>query len=163
MLNSKPLVFDWVFWFQWLMATSLGWVLGRFLLPNLAFVIIGVALGVLQWITLQQRLRHAWRWIVATAVGWSLGSGIILFFMPNVMDFIAGVVIGITTGTAQWMILRREIHWAGWWIVINVVAWTTGLALLPGILLTGILAGLVTGTALALLFQAPKLPDSLEE
>ena len=145
------------------MATSLGWVLGRFLLPNLAFVIIGVALGVLQWITLQQRLRHAWRWIVATALGWSLGSGIILFFMPNVMDFIAGVVIGITTGTAQWMILRREIHWAGWWIVINVVAWTTGLALLPGILLTGILAGLVTGTALALLFQAPKLPDSLEE
>jgi hypothetical protein len=156
MASSKSPTFDWAFWFQWLMATSLGWVLGRFLLPNLAFVIIGVALGVLQWITLQQRLRHAWRWIVATAVGWSLGSGIILFFMPNVMDFIAGVVIGITTGTAQWLILRREFYWAGWWIVINVVAWTTGLALLPGILLTGVVAGFVTGTAIALLSQNPK-------
>lgn len=137
------------------MATSLGWVLGRFLLPNLAFVIIGVALGIFQWIILQQRLRDAWQWILATALGWSFGSIIVMFFMPNAMDFIAGVVIGITTGTAQWLILRKEFYWAGWWIVINVVAWTTGLALLPGILLTGVVAGLVTGTAIALLSQNP--------
>lgn len=154
--NSKSLNFDWAFWFQWLMATALGWVLGRFLLPNLAFVIIGVALGIFQWIILQQRLRDAWQWILATILGWTFGSILIMFFMPNVMDFIAGVVIGITTGTAQWLILRREFYWAGWWIVINVVAWTTGLAFLPGILLTGVVAGIVTGTAIALLSQNPK-------
>lgn len=148
--------FDWALCFQWLMATTVGWVLGRFLLPNLAFITIGIGLGVLQWLILQYRIKHAQQWILATIFSWTLGSSVILFLMPDVNDFIAGLVIGVATGTGQWLVLRRELHWAGWWIPINVVAWTTGMALLPGVILTGIMAGLVTGIAIELLLRTPR-------
>ena len=154
----KILSFDWVLFFLWLMATTLCWVLGRFLLPNLAFVTIGLALGILQWLVLQRRINNAWQWIIATTIGWVLGSTIILSLAPEVMDFLAGVIMGVTTGTAQWLILRREVNWAGWWIVINVVGWTTGMGLLPGVMLTGVMAGVVTGIALMLLLAYPKPP-----
>jgi hypothetical protein len=149
-------IFDWVLWFQWIMATALGWILGRFLLPNLAIVAIGVALGILQWLVLQHRIQNAWRWIPATFLGWVLGSTLILAAPSQGVDFFAGMILGITIGVAQWLILRREVHWAGWWIVINVVAWTTGMALLPGLLSTGAMAGALTGIALELLLRYPK-------
>ncbi|HLE14729.1 MAG TPA: hypothetical protein VI776_08275 [Anaerolineales bacterium] len=36
--------FDWALVFLWMMATTLGWVLGRTLLPNLAIIVTGPAL-----------------------------------------------------------------------------------------------------------------------
>jgi hypothetical protein len=148
--------FDGALWFQWIMATTVGWVLGRFLLPNISFLVIGVAIGILQWFVLQHRIRKAWQWILATSTGWMLGALVILIVLPAGMDFLAGVAAGLATGTAQWLILRHEIQWAGWWIIINVVAWTTGMALLPGILLTGTMVGAITGIALVLLLRFPK-------
>ena len=156
MSEQKIASFDWALWFFWMMATSVGWVLGRFLLPNLAFVTIGIGLGVLQWLVLQPRIRNAWQWMLATTLGWTMGSMLVLTVIPDGMDFIAGAIIGLSTGTAQWLVLRNELHWAGWWIVISVVAWTTGMSLLPGVLLTGVMAGLVTGIALELLLRYPK-------
>jgi hypothetical protein len=156
MSEPKFIEFDWAFWFQWIMATTLGWILGRFLLPNLAFVVIGIALGILQWFVLQARIHKAWQWIVATIVGWTAGSTLVLFLAVDSMEFLAGVLLGCTVGTAQWLILRKEVHWNGWWIIINVVAWTTGMALLPGLLSTGAMIGAITGLALGLLLQYPK-------
>jgi hypothetical protein len=37
-----------------------------------------------------------------------------------------GIVLGLTTGAAQWLILRRELNWAGWWIALSVMGWVTG-------------------------------------
>lgn len=155
MSGPKFIDFDWAFWFQWIMATTLGWILGRFLLPNLAFVMIGITMGILQWFVLRGHIHKAWRWIIATVFGWTAGSTLILFLVADGMEFLAGVILGITVGTAQWLILRREFHWHGWWIVINVVAWTTGMALLPGLLSTGAMIGAITGIALGLLLQFP--------
>jgi hypothetical protein len=162
MPETKTLSLDWALWFLWIMATTIGWVLGRFLLPNLTFVTIGIGLAVLQWLVLQHRIRKAWRWIIATTLGWLLGSTLILVSLPEGMDFLAGVIIGVTTGTAQWLVLRREIYWAGWWIVISVIAWTTGMALLPGVMLTGVMAGAITGLALILLIRFPKPAENIQ-
>jgi len=162
MSEAKTFSLDWALWFLWIMATTLGWVLGRFLLPNISFVTIGIGMGVLQWLVLQHRLRKAWRWIIATTLGWLLGSTLILASLPEGMDFLAGVIIGITTGTAQWLVLRREFYWAGWWIVISVIAWTTGMALLPGVMLTGVMAGAITGLALILLIRFPKPAENIQ-
>ena len=159
--EPKNIELDWAFWFQWIMATTLGWVLGRFLLPNLAFVLIGITLGVLQWFVLQHRIQKAWRWILATMAGWTVGSTLVVFLAADGMEFFAGVILGVTVGTAQWLILRKEFHWHGWWIIINVVAWTTGMALLPGLLSTGAMIGAITGIALGLLLQFPK-PAQIE-
>jgi hypothetical protein len=138
------------------MATTLGLILGRLLFPNLSIVTIGLALGVLQGFILQHRIRDPWRWILATTLGWAVGAVILLLTLPNGMDFIAGVVMGLTTGTAQWLILRREVNWAGWWIALNIVGWSTGMGLLPGFLLTGVMAGAITGFAIELLLRYPK-------
>jgi hypothetical protein len=156
MAIKKTFELDWALWFQWIMATTLGWVLGRFLLPNLASVTIGIALGILQWFILQHRIGNAWRWILATTIGWSLGTAVLLSLGPAEMDFTAGVILGATTGTAQWLILRRELFWSPWWIIINIVAWTTGMAFLPGLILTGVAVGALTGFALVLLMRFPK-------
>lgn len=162
MPEQKTLSLDWALWFLWIMATTLGWILGRFLLPNLAFVTVGIGLAILQWLVLQHRIRKSWRWMVATALGWLLGSTLILAFPPEGMDFLAGIIIGITTGTAQWLVLRSELDWAGWWIVISVVAWTTGMALLPGVMLTGVMAGAISGLALILLIRFPKSAENTQ-
>jgi hypothetical protein len=145
-------------WFLWIMATSVGWVLGRLLLPNLALVTVGLAIGILQWFVLQRRFKKAWQWILATTAGYTLGSLLSNAAIPQGMDFLAALLIGLTTGLAQWFILKREVQWAGWWIVINIIAWTTGLAFLPGLFSTGAMVGLITATALALLLNVPKRP-----
>lgn len=145
------------------MATTLGWVLGRFVLPNLAFATIGIALGILQWFILQHHIHRAYWWIIATTVGFLIGSTLLISLLPEGMDFLAGAILGVTTGTGQWLVLRRAVYWSGWWIVINVVAWTTGMALLPGILLTGVVVGVITGIAMELLLRSPKLVIELQE
>lgn len=81
---------------------------------------------------------------------------LLLIVIPNSIEFVAGLVVGLTTGIAQWLILRHEVYWAGWWIIINVVGWTTGMALLPGFLLTGAMTGAITGFAMELLLRYPK-------
>jgi hypothetical protein len=145
-----------VLWFEWIMATSVGWVLGRLLLPNLALVTTGLAIGILQWFILQRCIKRAWQWILATTVGWTAAAAINLVALPQGMDFLAGLLVGLSVGIAQWLILRHVVQWAAWWIAINVIAWTTGLAFLPGLISTGALVGLITATALGLLLNVPK-------
>ena len=150
---SKILSFDWALLFFWIMATTWGWLLGNLLLSGLALVTSGLFVGLFQWLVLQGRLLRAWRWIIATSAGWLAGYLTTLFLLPQELE---GLAIGLTTGIAQWMILRREFQWAGWWIIFSTIGWTTGLTLLPGILLTGTMAGALTGICLEVLLRLPK-------
>jgi hypothetical protein len=153
---SKILSFDWALLFFWMMATALGWFLGGLILPGLSFVTSGLLIGFLQWMVLQGRIRSPWRWMVATAAGWTVGYLITFFGIPQQFSFANGLVIGLTTGIAQWVVLRHEVHWAGWWIIFSIIAWITGLALFPGALLSGTMAGILTGLALEILLRYPQ-------
>jgi Na+/citrate or Na+/malate symporter len=156
--------FDSAFWFQWIVATTLGWLLGGYLLANLPILPGGIGAGALQWPILYRRVPRAWRWPVATALGWLAGALLLLFTVPaDLNPWLAGLVIGPIVGLGQWLILRSEVHWAGWWVIISTVAWTTGLLLVPGALSTGSLAGAITGVALMLLFRAPKHEAPVQE
>jgi hypothetical protein len=154
---------DWAFWFQWIMVTTVGWILAGALFSGIAFFAAGFTVGTLQWFVLQYRIARAWRWILASVSGWAAGALFAFFFTQGGVDFQSSLIIGLATGTAQWLVLREELHWAGWWIPINVVAWTTGLALLPGLLSTGALAGAVTGIALMLLLPYPKVGERVSQ
>ena len=125
------------------------------LLSGIGLVPSGVAIAFLQWLVLKQHIPKAWRWIVVSAIGWSLGWGISLFAYSLDLDFMSGMVIGFTTGAAQWLILRGEIRWSGWWIAVSTVAWAVGISVLPGIMLPGTMAGLITGIGLELLLRNP--------
>jgi hypothetical protein len=65
------------------------------------------------------------------------------------------MMIGFTTGAAQWFILRGEIRWSGWWIAVSAVAWAVGISVLPGVMLPGTMAGLIIGIGLELLLRDP--------
>ena len=147
--------FDWARWFQWVMGTTLGWLLGSFILPGIGFLACGIAIACFQWLVLIRHISFPWRWALASSAGWFAGWLAGLAFAPGDSNFLAAALLGLTTGFAQWLILRREVQWSGWWIVVSVIAWTTGLVFLPGIFLSGMMAGVVTGTALELLLLYP--------
>jgi hypothetical protein len=144
------------------MATSLGWVLSQLLLPSIGPVIAGFAIGIMQWFVLRDRIRKSWRWSLATGFGWAIGVGFVLFAIPDEYSFPFGIIVGSTTGIAQWLILRREIYYSGWWILISIIAWFTGLSMVPGLLTTGTLAGLLTGIAIELLLRNTKPTSNLQ-
>jgi hypothetical protein len=151
--HQKSASFDWAFWFLWIMATAWGWILGSFFAPGVSLVATGIATGVLQWLVLKQRIPRAFRWIPATAIGWTVGGAIGSLVLPAESGILSAIFLGTATGLAQWVILRQEVHWAGWWPVVSAVAWMTGLTLFPAPLLVGVMPGALTGIALALLMR----------
>ena len=163
------LSFDWALFYYWLMATTGGWVLGWLLLPAIPVVTAGVGAAVMQCFVLFRRIPRAWRWILASAIGWLAGLVVVIPVVPPGMGFLSGAVMGVTTGTAQWVLLRRQVHWAGWWIVISSLAWSAALSLapdsgsnaLPPLVLSGVTVGVVTGIALSLLSNFQRAPEEM--
>jgi hypothetical protein len=153
---SKILSFDWALWFFWIMATALGWFLGGLISSPLTLVISGSLVGIFQWLVLQGRINRPWRWIFASFCGWTIGYFISFYGAFREFDLFDGAIIGLAVGIAQWMILRSELRWTGWWIIFSIVGWTTGLTLLPGAIITGTMAGVLTGIALEILLRYPR-------
>ncbi len=156
------LEFDWALVFYWMMATTSGWLFGWLLWPPIALVTAGVLAGAVQCVVLLHRIRRAWRWILATTIGWLAGTAMVLISAGS--GAFAGLAIGAFTGVAQWLLLRREVHWAGWWIVISALAWATSLSLapnpesvlLPRVVLSGVMPSVMTGITLELLLRNRK-------
>lgn len=162
--KQSILTFDWALLTYWMLATTSGWLLGWLLLPVVALVTAGVSAGVMQWLVLYRRIPRAWQWILATAAGWLGGLAIMIAAIPPGLGALSGTVLGTTTGIMQWILLRRQVRWAGWWIAVSALAWATGLSLapasgtavLPRIVLSGVMPSVMTGITLGLLLQYPK-------
>ena len=142
------------------MATTLGWFVGGIIASPLSIVISGFLVGIFQWLVLQGRIAHPWRWIFSSFCGWTIGYFIIFSGALREFELFDGAIIGLTVGIAQWVVLRSELHWAGWWIIFSVIGWTTGLTLLPSLINTGTMAGVLTGFALEVLFRHPRLKEA---
>ena len=111
---------------------------------SLLCVWIGAGLGAGQAIVLSKGVgfaRTGW-WVLAASAGSLLGMLIVVGLSTSVypaaeavgsfqLDVLGPAVIFGVMGLVQWMILRREVAQAGWWIVASVVS--------------GIVAGLVAG------------------
>ena len=144
---------DWALWFYWIMATTVGWILGSLFFSALPLVFSGVAVAGLQWAVLVQRMHKPWRWALLSAIGWIVGYILSIVLIPADFGFLVGPVLGGILGVAQWSLLRQQLEWAGWWIPISILAWTTGLTVIPGFLTSGALPGTLTGLALVILFR----------
>jgi hypothetical protein len=114
-------------------------------------LIEGSVVGTAQWLVLRQALPGVrWRsWVLVTALGacvaWTLGmipstvmslggdtgaaapemSDIAIYGLATLMGFVLGPILG----TPQWLVLRRHVRKAGWWILANAVAWAFGMAI----------------------------------
>ena len=158
------LTFDWALLFYWMMATTAGWLFGWLLWPPIALVVAGVTAGLVQCLVLFRRIPKAWHWLLATAIGWLGGLAIVLVVVPMGMGALSGLIVGSITGLAQWVLLQRQLRWAGWWIAMSAVAWAMGLSLapspeavlLPRVVLSGTMASVISGITLELLLRNRK-------
>jgi hypothetical protein len=153
MADTKSDSMDWALWFYWIMATTLGWLAGIALGGAIPVVASGVAIGAFQWSILYKRIHKAWRWLIFSSLGWIIGYILFIVFFSKNMGSLIGVILGGMVGVFQWYILRTEVYWAGWWVIISMMAWTTGLSLIPGLLTSGALPGALTGLVLVILFR----------
>jgi hypothetical protein len=193
-------------WCAWVALTTVGWLLGSLVVLMVqmwttgaadAFVrslvgsallggIVGLAVGVAQWLVLRREQDGTQSWIAvnvaAWAVAWAIGQAItdsmlddywLLGLVPG------GLLLAVIVGVSQWLALRRCAQRASWWLPASLIGWSvTGIACMyggAGLLAIGLaafvgpvawliaavpgaFAGLVTGTALMRLRAKPTRP-----
>ena len=188
----------WSFWFQWVLTNMVGGVVGFFVglfvgwlavqwtntIGSIGLAVFGAVFGAvvgsLQWWVLRKRLSQARWWILATVL-----VSAILFSTAEVLSnaasdvvsntVIQGVVIssliGLVIGSAQWLVLRKQLSQSHWWILASVLGITATLFaifyssrfeqisiwdLILGLLgISGIIYGVITGFALVWLLRQP--------
>jgi hypothetical protein len=124
--------------------------IGLGLLMVASGAIEGIVVGGAQWWAVQSALPEINRksWVAATLIGalvaWSFGSIPTTMMSMNAdaagtpaaepdtisMLLLAGVMgalLGIVLALAQWIVLRRTVHNAWWWLPANSVAWLFGM------------------------------------
>lgn len=183
---------------QWVVFTILGSSLGS-LIANAAarpmpddltqivgWTVAGICVGAAQWVVLRRQLRAARWWVLGSAVGWLLGTvlfvpgGTFLYFLVALLTggnphFFSGpdngLAVGLSVGFVQWLLLRRELTGAGWWVVATALAWTlfyipqdSGPASINAAIVLGILSGSLTGIVLVWKIGKPSgsMPTAVE-
>lgn len=169
----------WLTLLTWTAATCAGFAV--VLLPGIPdFLRILIALflmGSLQGLVLRRFWRDTLRWTLATAAG--LFCGFYLSARFVLLDLYLGMspeagqldnlfvysTLGAVFGLFQWLVLRRHVQNAYWWIVVNMLAWTAGGLMFRGdsmgFIATGGVIGVATGTMLLWLIQKPTTKTSL--
>jgi hypothetical protein len=167
----------WRVWFLWLMAGAFGWGQGLYwgwfvpgepktleAIPAVieagytGVVVGGVLIGVLQALVLRKHVARAGRWVLAS-VGATAVVGMVIFGLGLVSreaGWIWGVsLFGTVVGTFQWLVLRRQVPRAGWWVPVSAAAWLAGMPLgdMVGPPALGAIYGATTGAALVLLLR----------
>ena len=110
----------------------------------LAGIVNGAMVGGLQWLALRRTVQQlsGWRWTLATALGSALpwGLGISMRSSLRLAQgndeavlgalLLVGLLTGVVLGSMQWLVLRRLLHQAGWWMPASILAWLQGLVVL---------------------------------
>jgi hypothetical protein len=152
---------DWALWFSWIMASTVGWAAAHLLFSGIPTIIAGAAIAALQSLVLRGHIKNPWRWGVFSTLGWSAASILATVLLPTNNSALLGPLSGLCLGIPQWLILKKEVQWAGWWIIMSLIGWTSGLTLLPGLLTSGALPGAWTGLTLIILlkYTTPQHPE----
>lgn len=81
-------------WFGWFLASAVGWAIGW---------LVGGPVG--------------------EAVGWPISEAVDIVVGEILGGAAAWGALGLVLGTAQWLLLRRQIRKAGWWVPATIVGW----------------------------------------
>ena len=150
----------------------------RIVVPLLAGFLIGLA----QWAVLRNYMVESSDWILAGGTSWAVGYALGFFLINSLSSTALGGVIGFALFGAiiaivQYPLLRREIPNIWSWILANALGWTAGFYLSqmalsiffsndPAInpvvstsfvsVVTGLVAGAITGLALVWIVRRPE-------
>src|SRR5271157_408633 len=134
------------FWLWWLFATLLGTIIGMAIVFSgltplrnnssqaaqavRGFVIgaaFGATVGTAQWLVLRRYFDRAGWWALLTFIGWvaywELNTMNLLVkaqgiaFIPDLLNL---AIFGVILGVLQWLLLRKKILSAGWWVPANI-------------------------------------------
>ncbi len=123
----------WIVGLWWTLATVVGLAMAMLIGPRLGGVVNPAILGLTQWLVLRRYISKAGWWILATTIGGVvalyIGSAV-TFFTTGILwhgaGLVGGAVGGAILGLAQWLVLRRHVSQAGWWILASAVALAVG-------------------------------------
>ena len=134
-------------WLWWLFATLVGIIIGMAIiflgltpLPKnnssqaaqavRGFVIgavFGATVGTAQWFVLRRYFDRVGWWVLLTFIGWvaywELNNMNLLVkaqgiaFIPDLLNL---AIFGVILGVLQWLLLRKKIPSAGWWVPANI-------------------------------------------
>lgn len=158
--------FDWGLWLKWVLAMTVGsaayvlasYIFGVYIISRISndhwLVVepilqagyglidagLGLIVGVAQWLVLRRQLDRAGWWIVATAVGFGMGYYVdrSLHYMGLRNSILSGLARNAAEGTVigvmQWLVLRRQLDHAGWWIPAVVAGGIVSMAVYAAVL-----------------------------
>ena len=128
----------------------------------------GGVIGIMQGVVLQRPMGRTRQWIVLTTCAWGLAGTVMALLTPTIQapdsallnPIIAGALIGLLVGTAQWQVLRQCVQHAAWWIPANAIGGVMGLVSGSPILgLLTIAIGVATAPLLVWLLHQRLQPD----
>jgi hypothetical protein len=140
--------------------------------------ILGLSLGLVQYAVLRPYLPRMGYWALLTFAAFVALGTVPLMLRPLLLRLGVGetarqsvipatmyILTGLTLGGAQWLLLRRRVADAGWWIVANTAGWGL-LYLIVGnslndlmeVFVLGVIPAAVTAVVLGLLItrSAPR-------
>jgi hypothetical protein len=97
--------------------------------------ILGLAGGFMQWLILRRRIAGTGWWVPASTLSFPaalviaegamvLGGGVSV-----AAPILLGVLFGILSGIMPWLVLRRQLARAGWWVPAHLLGSLVGGAL----------------------------------
>lgn len=141
------------YWLAWFLASSMGYGMGAILGASVAYrffptdtfdaangitlgIVMGAIGGYFQWVVLRERIAGVGLWGLASALGFGsaiLAGGAATITSENVAMTVVliGSVLGVVTGILQWLILRRKILRAGWWLLATLLGSLVGATTIP--------------------------------
>jgi len=132
------------------LGSALTWLFAYFYHPYLegaAFqaglygALVGIGLGGAQAVVLRRRVRLGTAWVLASAASAAAGFETATTLAGTASPLTFGLILGGFVGMGQWLILRRRMLRAAWWIAASAVALPIGV-LSCGLAMHGALRGM---------------------
>ena len=127
---------------------------------SLLLAVLGAGVGVMQWLVLRRQLSQAGWWVLASMAGavvvgvglaadwaYDVVMGDERFSIARPEPAIAATVALASIGPMQWLVLRRQVSRAAWWVLANAVGLGGGYLL--GIAIAVTLSGALCDLGLA--------------
>lgn len=162
-----------------LLVTVLPLEVARLIFPLWA----GLLVGIFQWLVLRRYISQCGDWVWNGIAGWALayalGLIVIQVFSVSFLGAVIGYLLfGVIVAVIQWPVLHREIPNVLPWVLASMLGWALGALAGQGVLnlitpagepipqvlstlviavVTGLVAGAITGAALVYIVRQPEV------